>query len=783
MNNYDEQRRENKILRKRISRLTAATLRINASLDLDTVLHDVVESARELTGACYGIISTVDEVGQPQDFVCSGLTPEEHRKMAEWPDAPRLFEHMRDLPAPFRVTSARAFVRELGFSDRLFPESAFQGTPMRHRGAHVGNFYLCEKDGGQVFTGEDEEILMMFASQAATAIASARTCSEECRARAVLETLMETSPVGVVVIDAVTGKMVSHNRESARIADRLRTPGQTMDDLLEVIAGRRGDGRKFSFRELPLSQYLANADTVRAEEIVLSVPDGRQVTTLTNTTPILSSNGGVATLVVTMQDLAPIQEIERIRTQFVGMVSRELRAPLMAIQGCAEALLDPSASVHPAETREYMRLIHEQAVHMRGLFSDLLDAGHIGAGTLSVAPESSDVAELVEQAKNTFLGGDSPHSVPTDLPTDLPRVRVERRRIVQVLNKLLANAAQHSAPASPIRIAAERHGAQVSISVSDKGRGVPPERLQHLFGKHTRNADAGSGIGGGLGLSVCKGLVEAHGGRIWAESGGVGQGTRFTFTLPAVEPTDTVSAVASGTLRPDSPADGRNDSPILVVDDDPQALRHVRDALSKAGYRAIVTDDLQKVADLIRTEAPRLVLLDRVLPGTDGVELMQWVPELADLPVICMSAYGRDEAIAGALHAGVADYIVKPFTSTELIARIGMAVRKHAEPQPVTLGTLAIDFDRRRASLEGRPLDLTATEFELLRVLALNVGRVVSYDALIRKIWNGRSHGSPALVRTYIKRLRCKLGENTRTPAYIVNTRGVGYRFKCPGDS
>ena len=516
---------------------------------------------------------------------------------------------------------------------------------------------------------------------------------------------------------------------------------------------------------------------------MLSVPDGRQVTTLTNATPILSSNGGVATLVVTMQDLAPIQEIERIRAQFVGMVSHELRAPLMAIQGCAVALLDPSASVPPAETREYVRLIHLQAVHMRGLISDLLDAGHIEAGTLSVVPEPSDVAELVERAKNAFLSGDSPHSALIDVPTDLPRVMVERRRIVQVLHNLLANAARHSAPASPIRIAAERDGVQISISVSDKGRGVPPERLQHLFGKHTRNADAGPGIGGGLGLSICKGLVEAHGGRIRAESGGVGQGARFTFTLPAVEPTDTVGATACGILRPGSPADGRSHSPILVVDDDPQTLRYVRDALCKAGYRAIVTDDLQKLADLIRTEAPRLVLLDLVLPGTDGVELMQWVPELNEVPVICMSAYGREEAIAGALQAGAADYIVKPFTPTELIARIGMALRKRAEPQPVTLGALAIDFDRRRASLEGRALDLTATEFELLRVLVLNIGRVLTYDSLIRNIWNGRSHGSPKLVRTYIKRLRCKLGDDTRPPAYIVNTRGVGYRIKRPGDS
>ena len=781
MNDSDGLRQEIAALRERNSSLHAAILRISASLDLDTVLRELVASACALIGARYGMIATVDDDGEIEKFIAPGLSAHERRDMVRWPHGYPFFAHLRDLPGPLRLADVPAYVRSLGYTEDFTLSNTLLATPIRHAGVHVGVLFLGEKAGAQEFADEDEEILVMFASLAATAIANARRISGEGRARVYLETLMETAPVGVVVIDADTGKTVSHNRESARIADRLRTPGQTMDDLLEVIAVRRGDGREFSFRELPLSQCLTDADTVRAEEIVLSVPDGRQVRTLTNATPILSTNGCVGTLVVTVQDLAPIQEIERRRAQFVDMVSHELRAPLMAIQGCAVALLDPSASVPAGETREYVRLMHEQAVHMRGLISDLLDSGHIAAGTLTVAPESSEVAELVEQAKNTFLSGDNPHRVLSDLPADLPRVMVERRRVVQVLNNLLANAARHSAPGSPIHIAAERHGAQATISVSDKGRGVPPERLRQLFGKHTGNAGAGPGIGGGLGLSICKGLVEAHGGRIWAESGGLGQGARFTFTLPAVEPTDAVGS--SATRRPGSAAEGKGDSPILVVDDDPHTLRYVRDALSGAGYRAIVTEDPGKLPGLIRTEAPRLVLLGLALPGVNGVEVMERAPELGDVPVICMSAYGRDEAIAGALQAGVADYIVKPFTPTELIARIGMALRKRAEPEPMTLGALAIDFDRRRASLEGRALDLTATEFELLRVLALNVGRVVSYDALIRKIWNGRGHGNTVLVRGYVKRLRCKLGEDTKAPAYIVNTRGVGYRIKRPGDS
>ena len=155
----------------RLSALGAAMLRISASLDLDTVLHEVVDRARALTGARYGAIATIDDTGAPQDFVTSGFTEEAHRRLEQWPDGPRLFEHFRDLPGPLRLADLPAYVRSLGFASDRLPSKTFQGTLMRHRGVHVGNFYLVEKEGGEEFTDENEEVLLLFASQAASAIA------------------------------------------------------------------------------------------------------------------------------------------------------------------------------------------------------------------------------------------------------------------------------------------------------------------------------------------------------------------------------------------------------------------------------------------------------------------------------------------------------------------------------------------------------------------------------------------------------------------------------------
>ena len=387
MKSPDELRREVEVLRNRISKLSEASLRISSSLDLNTVLREVVESARELTGARYGAITILDDSRQPQDFVTSGLTPDDHRRMLDWPDSLRFFEHLRDLPGPLRLRDLHGYVRSLGYSPDVLPPSTFQGTPMHHQGVQVGNFFLAGKEDGPEFTSEDEEVLLIFAAQAATAIANARTHRDEQRARADLEVLVDTSPVGVVVMEARTVNPVLFNREAMRIVEGLFTPGQSPEQLLEIVTCRFGDGREFSAREFPLAQALGNATRVRAEEIVLQVPDGRSITTLFNATPIRSEDGTVESVVITLQDLAPIEELERLRSEFLGMVSHELRAPLTSIKGSTTTMLSDLPIRNPAEILQFIRIIDEQADHMSSLISDLLDAGHIETGTLSVSPE------------------------------------------------------------------------------------------------------------------------------------------------------------------------------------------------------------------------------------------------------------------------------------------------------------------------------------------------------------------------------------------------------------
>ena len=782
MKDAGELERENAALRDRLSRLSQASLRINESLDFEGVLQEVVDSARAITDARLGGLTTVDGSGQLESFLSSGLTPEQHEALYT-PEGPAIYDLFLNMKEPLRVDDLTAYVKSLGYPGNSAYLKSFLGTPILHRGMPVGLCCVANKEGGGGFTPEDEATLVMFASQAALVIANARRHREEQRARTDLETLVNTTPVGVLVLDASTGEVRSINREARRIVSDLCAPGGEAEQLLEVLTFRRFDGREVSLVEFPLAQGLRTGETVRAEEIVLQAPGGQSVTTLINATPIFSEEGEVESVVVTMQDMTPMEELERLRAEFLGMVSHELRTPLAAVKGSVDTLLESASDLDSAEMTQFFRIIRDQSESMRHLIGDLLDVARIETGALPVSPAPVDVASLVDEARSRFQSGGGRANLVIDLPPDLPRVMADRRRIVQALGNLLSNAAHHSNELSPIRVAAVRDGVHVAFSVADDGVGVPAERLPHLFRKFSRldGEERGREIAGsGLGLAICKGIVEAHGGRIRAESDGLGLGSRFTFTVPAVEEAVILPPPRSRRRRPKT----RERPRVLCVDDDPQTLRYVRDALTQAGYAPVVTGDPEEVPRLMAEETPRLVLLDMMLPGSDGMELMKDIREVSDVPVIFLSVNGQEEVVARAFDMGAADYVVKPFSPTELAARIRAALRKRAAPElvqpsePYVRGDLTVDYPHRRVTVAGTPVELTDIEYRMLVELSVNAGRALTHERLLQRVWGPDKGEDTGPVRNIVKRLRRKLGEDASNPAFIFAVPRVGYRME-----
>ena len=466
-------------------------------------------------------------------------------------------------------------------------------------------------------------------------------------------------------------------------------------------------------------------------------------------------------MVVTLQDMTPLEDLERLRAEFLGMVSHELRTPLSAIKGPVDTLLEASAELDPAEMTQFFRIIRDQSESMRHLIGDLLDVARIETGAMPVSPEPVDVTVLVDEARSRFQSGGGRSNLIIDIPPDLPRV------------------------------AAVRDGVHVAFSVADDGVGVPAERLPHLFRKFSRldGEERGRENGGsGLGLAICRGIVEAHGGRIRAESDGLGLGSRFTFTVPAVR-----EAARRASARPRRrPRREPERTRILCVDDDPQTLRYVRDALTRAGCAPTVTGDPEEVSRLMAEEPPRLVLLDLVLPGSGGIELMEQIREIADVPVIVLSAYGQDEVIARAFGLGAADYVVKPFSPTELAARIRAALRKRGAPElaepsrPYVRGGLTIEYPQRRVTAAGRTVALTIIEYRMLVELSANAGRPVTHQRLLERVWGPDKGEDSGPVRNIVRRLRRKLDDDPDDPSCIFALPTVGYRMaegEAPGEA
>ena len=262
MTQTDGPDREIAELRERLSRLSEASIRITEDLDFSSVLQGVLDAARSLTGARYGVIVLHDAAGNAEDSLSSGMTRDEAERVWAIPGSTKHFEYLSSIPGPVRVPDLLDYITSLGLPEMRPPlevseKVSFLASPVLHRGERVGSIYLAEKERGQEFTREDEETLVLFASQAAMAIANARRHREERRARADLETLIDTSPVGVVVFDSVTGLPKSFNREARRIVDSLRNSDQTPEQLLEVLTFTRADGREVSLKEFPIAELGA----------------------------------------------------------------------------------------------------------------------------------------------------------------------------------------------------------------------------------------------------------------------------------------------------------------------------------------------------------------------------------------------------------------------------------------------------------------------------------------------------------------------------------------------
>jgi two-component system sensor histidine kinase BaeS len=228
-----------------------------------------------------------------------------------------------------------------------------------------------------------------------------------------------------------------------------------------------------------------------------------------------------------------LEQVESMRRRLIGDVSHELRTPLTAIKGSMEGLMD---GILPAADETYQQ-IYQEAGRLARLVDDLQELSRVEAGAYQLKPEPVQLAGLIDRLARQLAPRSEAQRVKleVDLQADLPKVLADQDRLVQILTNLIANALQYTPSGGSVRISASVLEGEMQVSVRDSGIGIPPEHLAHIFDRFYRvdkSRSRQAGGGSGIGLTIAKYLVEAHGGKIRAESPGEGEGSRFTFTLP-----------------------------------------------------------------------------------------------------------------------------------------------------------------------------------------------------------------------------------------------------------
>jgi len=500
---------------------------------------------------------------------------------------------------------------------------------------------------------------------------------------------------------------------------------------------------------------------------------------------------------VLLDDITLERSALESRNEALTTAAHELKTPLAVIKGCATTLLGSTARWDPAMQREMLQMIDTQSDRLYDILNTLLDVWRFDAGALPLHMVQVQLSELLQQVVMRWLKDSVGHRFVLDVPPEVPPVTCDARRIEQVMNHLLSNAVKYSQQGGLIKIQLEADEVEARISISDEGVGIPAEHLDRIFDRFYRIGDKDVQHGSGLGLSAARSTIEAHGGKIWADSSGSGRGSTFCFTLPLLSrAATTVAAQPAAALTQPLPAVGHRPSRtaalkreqrvrVLIAESDTRLARYLRANLEEQQYRVqVVSHGIQFLRQL-DLEEPDIIILSTHLNDMDGLALLQRLREFSQAPVIMLCDECDEDERVNLLDLGSDDLVVKPFGMKELLARVRVLLRRQTPSASETstrssvfaTGELTIDYAQHLVMVQGRQVQLSRTEYKLLNLLAQNAGMVVTHELLLEKVWGPEYNRDVDFIWVYISRLRRKIEADSRRPKYILTVPDVGYKL------
>jgi DNA-binding response OmpR family regulator len=470
---------------------------------------------------------------------------------------------------------------------------------------------------------------------------------------------------------------------------------------------------------------------------------------------------------------------EEMRSSLLSAVSHDLRTPLASITGAATVLRD-EPDLERETKSELVESIVDQAERMERLVGNLLDMTRLESAGITLRKDWVPLDEIIGSALTRLETRLGDRAVNVDIAPDVPLVFVDPVLLGQLFLNLLENAIKYTPPSTAIGIRAVRVGEQVTIDVYDHGPGAPCGRR-----------------GGGLRQVLPRAAPRRAGGR--AGSGDLPRGRqRARRHHPRREPAGGRSGV------PHRPAQRRHaprplaphrrhamsdaGALVLVVEDEPQMRKFIRASLRSHGYRVIEAERASEALMLITSQNPELVLLDLGLPDGDGIDVTKQVREWSAVPIIVISARGREDDKVAALDAGADDYLTKPFGVNELLARMRVALR-HAQTagaspplQVLEFDGLKIDLGRREVTRGAEPIHLTPIEYKLLVLFAQHAGKVLTHRHILKEVWGPAYATQTHYVRVHMAELRKKVEVDPTRPGCWSPSRGSATGFGIAPD-
>ncbi len=552
-----------------------------------------------------------------------------------------------------------------------------------------------------------------------------------------LAQFLEAMPVGVFVADA-TGKPHYANRAAQQLLGNSVLPDVQPAQLPEIYhVYMAGTDRLYPEDKLPVVRALSG-ESALVEDMELR--QGDQIIPLEAwATPIFDEKGSVAYGIVVFQDITPrkqaeaerlrftseleaknaaLEQLDKLKDEFLANTSHELRTPLNGIIGIAESLIDGATGTLPEKTLSNLAMIVSSGKRLASLVNDILDFAKLKHHNLELQKMPVGVREIADVviALSQPLARNKPLQIVNRISPDLPPADADENRVQQIMHNLVGNAIKFT-DAGIIEVSAEvvdkcpgarvcgcdRHNKEylcpspcpplspsyLSITVSDTGTGIPTDKLDRIF-ESFEQADGSTARqygGTGLGLAISKKLVELHGGEIWVESA-LGRGSRFTFTLPVAEEKKAQKAttkkpeqIVSSVVNSQPPLTGSEilthssgQFKILIVDDEPVNLQVLVNYLSLHNYTTARASSGREALEIIQQGfQPDLVLLDVMMPRMTGYEACRQIRQLfpaSELPVVLLTAKNQVSDLVQGFRAGANDYLTKPISKDELIARI-----------------------------------------------------------------------------------------------------------------